>query len=120
MTEVCLIDDDHAVRRTLRNQLESGGFKVVEASNGHEGLRLLEHHDCKIAVIDIIMPEKEGLSTILEIKSRFPQVRILAISGRDPQYLKLATELGAHETLSKPLRTESFLDAVRRLVAPVT
>jgi DNA-binding response OmpR family regulator len=117
MTEVCLIDDDHDVRRTLRNHLESDGFKVVEGSNGHEGLRLLEHHPCKIAVIDLIMPEKEGLSTILEIKSRFPHLRILAISGRDVQYLKLATELGADETLSKPLHMATFLAAVRRLAA---
>jgi CheY-like chemotaxis protein len=118
MTQVCLIDDDHEVRRTLRSQLESGGFKVVEASNGHEGLRQLEHHVCEIAVVDLIMPEKEGLSTILEIKSRFPHVRVLAISGRDVQYLKLAGELGADETLSKPLHSATLLNAVQKLAGP--
>ena len=99
-------------------QLESDGYKVLEASNGHEGLRLLEHHACEIAVVDMIMPEKEGLSTILEIKSRFAHVRILAITGRDPQYLKLAAELGADGTLSKPMHSATLLDAVRKLVRP--
>jgi DNA-binding response OmpR family regulator len=115
MTQICLIDDDHDVRRTLRTQLESGGYKVLEASNGHEGLRLVELHPCNIVIIDLVMPEKEGLSTILEIKERFPHVRILAITGRDVQYLKLARELGAHETLSKPIHSATLLDAVHKL-----
>jgi CheY-like chemotaxis protein len=117
MTVVCLIDDDHDVRRTLRAQLESAGYKVIEGSNGHEGLRLLGHHDCDIVVVDMIMPEKEGLSTILDIKQRFPHVRTLAITGQDAQYLKLARELGADETLSKPFRSATLIEAVRKLVA---
>jgi DNA-binding response OmpR family regulator len=115
MTQICLIDDDHDVRRTLRSHLESGGYKVIEASNGHEGLRLLGHHACEIAIVDLIMPEKEGLSTILEIKERFPRVRVLAITGRDAQYLKLAGQLGADETLAKPIHTAALLECVRRL-----
>lgn len=115
MTQICLIDDDHDVRRTLRSQLESGGFKVVEASNGLEGLRLLEHHPCEIVIVDLIMPEKEGLSTILELKTRFPQLGILAISGR-AEYLTLAQELGADEALPKPIHLATLLDNVRKLV----
>lgn len=118
MTHICLIDDDHDVRRALRSLLESAGYNVIEASNGHEGLRLLEHHASDIAIIDLIMPEKEGLSTILEIKERFPRVRMLAITGRDDQYLKLARELGAEGTLSKPIRKAALLDAVRKLAGP--
>ena len=76
---------------------------------------MLEHHAFEIAIVDLIMPEKEGLSTILEIKSRFPQVRVLAITGRDVQYLKLAGELGADETLSKPIHAAALLECVRRL-----
>jgi len=119
MTQICLIDDDHDVRRTLRSQLESGGFKVVEASNGLEGLRLLEHHPCELVIVDLIMPEKEGLSTILELKTRFPHVRILAITGR-ADYLKLARELGAHEALPKPIHVATLLDTVRKLVESKT
>lgn len=115
MTQICLIDDDHDVRRTLRTQLESGGFKVVEASNGIEGLRLVEHHPCEIVIVDLIMPEKEGLSTILELKTRFPQLGILAISGR-AEYLTLARELGADGSLPKPIHVTMLLDNVRKIV----
>lgn len=115
MTQICLVDDDHDVRRTLRTHLESAGYKVLEASNGHEGLRLLGHHPCNIAIVDIIMPEKEGLSTILEIKEQHPHVRIIAISGRDVEYLKLARALGADETMAKPIRSAALIEAVNKL-----
>ena len=118
MTQICLMDDDRDVRRILRTQLEAAGYDVIEASNGHEGLRLLAQNACDIAIVDLIMPEKEGLSTILEIKERFPRVRMLAITGRDVQYLKLARELGAEETLSKPIHAAALLEAVRKLAGP--
>ena len=116
---VCVIDDDHLVRQTMCQALQSAGFQTVEAADGNEGLAVLETSKATIAVIDIIMPSREGLDVIVEASQRFPQLKILAISGGGQMgptdYLELAHQLGAHDTLAKPFRNADLLDKVRRL-----
>ena len=74
-----------------------------------------------VAVVDIIMPEREGLSTIQEIRDTYPDTRILGISGGGvggaDRYLQFAESLGAHDTMMKPLRTAEFIDRIKRLLA---
>lgn len=117
---VCVIDDDHLVRRTMCEALESAGFVTVEAGDGDEGLAAIERSKANVAVIDIIMPSREGLDVIVEATRRFPQLKILAISGGGQMgptdYLELAHQLGAHDTLAKPFRNADFVDKVKRLV----
>lgn len=118
---VCVIDDDALVRRTLCNQLESAGFHPVEAANGIDGLNLVRQTNPPVAVVDIIMPEREGISTIQEMKKVNPDTRILAISGGGfgdaRRYLEFAQMLGADDTLMKPFHVGEFIDRVTRLAA---
>jgi DNA-binding NtrC family response regulator len=116
---VCVIDDDHLVRRTMCEALETAGFTTVEAADGNAGIKAIETSKADIAVIDIIMPSREGLDVIVEATQRFPQLKILAVSGGGQMgptdYLELAHQLGAHDTLAKPFRNADFVEKVKRL-----
>jgi CheY-like chemotaxis protein len=116
---VCVIDDDHLVRRTMCEALQSAGYATVEAADGNEGIAVIERTNPSVAVIDIIMPSREGLDVIVEATQRFPQLKILAVSGGGQMgptdYLELARQLGAHDTLAKPFRNAEFLDRIKHL-----
>jgi DNA-binding response OmpR family regulator len=116
---ICVVDDEEQVRNTLCARLEAAGFHTLQAKNGTEALDLLSRSQVAVVVLDIIMPEKEGLSTIVEIKALDPSLPILAVSGGGMgdafDYLRYAKELGADDVLAKPIRGEEFVERVRRL-----
>jgi DNA-binding response OmpR family regulator len=118
---ICVVDDDDDVRTMMCRQLQDAGFATVEASNGLEAIKVLKKTRVAVAVIDIIMPDQEGLSTIGDVKRQWPNVPILAISGGGTgtaaQYLSYARDLGADEIMTKPFREHEFLAHVRRLAA---
>jgi len=116
VTEICVIDDDLDMQRALRDHLELDGFKVREASNAYDAVRLIEYHDSEIAIVDLAMTAKEGLSTVLEIKKRFRHnVRVLAIVDVDAQALGLAHALGADDVVPKPVHPGKLLECVRKM-----
>ncbi len=117
---VLVIDDDNAVRGMLRKMLESEGFTVLEAENGIGGMRQLNANpDVEIVVTDLIMPDKEGIETIKEIRQTAPETKIIAISGGGKwsaeDYLRIAERLGADATLCKPFLKQDLLDAINGL-----
>jgi CheY-like chemotaxis protein len=116
MTEILVIDDDSQIRMLLRRILENEGYIVYEAADGKRGIDLLHIHNIELVITDIIMPEKEGLETILDIRHEFPNMKIIAISGGGktglPDFLPAAKKFGAHRTLPKPFGKSELLDAV--------
>ena len=120
MARILVIDDDDQILRTLHQVLEMEGHEVVDASNGKEGMRLFREQGAGLIITDIVMPEKEGLETIMELRRDFPDIKIIAISGGgrvDPEsYLTLAKGFGALRTLAKPFEREELLVAVRELL----
>ena len=116
---VLVIDDSPAVRDTLCKILAYLGYDVVSACNGEEGMEVFHARVPDIVVTDIIMPEKEGIETIKEMRKADPDVGIIAISaggsGTGPCYLKMATGLGANRTLQKPFRITELADIVEEL-----
>lgn len=120
MASILIMDDDEQIRTMLRMLLEGSGYKVVEAHDGTQGIRLFREDPTDLIITDIIMPDKEGIETIMELKRDFPDVKIIAISGggrSDPEeYLYLAKKLGAQRTIAKPFEKEDLLKAVRELV----
>ncbi len=96
------------------------GHEVVNASNGKEGIKLFRENGADLIITDIVMPEKEGLETIMELRKGYPDVKIIAISGGgrvDPEsYLTMAEKMGASRTLTKPFEREELLEAVRELL----
>ena len=106
MATVLIIDDESMVRLMLRDCLESQGHRVLEASDGVEGLQAFADEPVDVVVTDIVMPEKEGIETILELKRRSADIGIIAISGGGridaTDFLRIAQRLGADHTLKKP------------------
>ncbi len=118
---VLIIDDDELVRATLSRTLMAAGHEVIEAVDGNEGLRKFKGGNIDLVITDILMPEKEGLETIQELRQADGEVKIIAISGGDRlgnrSYLGMAAALGADGVLSKPYRRQELLakiDAVLR------
>ena len=120
MAQILIIDDDDQLRLMLRKTLERSGYEVVEAPNGKEGIKRFREMPCDLVITDLIMPEKEGIETIVELKKDFPDVKIIAISGGDrskpESYLNLAKQLGAKRVFPKPIDREELLNAVRELL----
>ncbi len=120
-----VIDDDELVRATLVDMLQTAGFEVVTAKNGRVGLELLETTSVVAIITDILMPEQEGLETIREARQRYPNLRILAISGGgaggpDIQLLRFAESFGADQTLAKPFTPSQLVAVVRTLLGMPT
>ena len=120
MSVILIIDDEAEFREMLRQMLERAGYEVVEAADGNEGLRLVKEQQVDLVIADIIMPEKEGLETIMELQRDFPDMKIIAISGggrSTPEtYLQPARLIGAHYTFAKPIDQEEILGAVKQLL----
>lgn len=108
-----VIDDDEFVRTTIASMLASAGYDVIEAADGQQGLQLFLRHAVDLVITDILMPSKEGIETIVEIRQRNREVRIIAVSGGGSigsgSLLHAAQRLGADEVLSKPFSKEQLL-----------
>ena len=120
MARILIIDDDVQILDMLRQTLEREGYEVVDAPNGKEGIRLYREDPADLIITDIIMPEKEGIEIIVELKRDFPNVKIIAISGGgqigSEEYLRIAKGLGALRTFTKPVEREELLGAVQELI----
>ena len=120
---ICVIDDDPFTRLTISAALNYAGFKTTQASNGEAGLNLIERVGASIAIVDIVMPIKDGFDTIVEAKARFPALKILAISGGGMtgargELLAMARAIGADGCLAKPIRSADLLSAVGAIHSP--
>jgi CheY-like chemotaxis protein len=121
MALVLVIDDEAPMRLMMHRLLERAGHQVLEAEDGLVGLQLLDRHKPDLVIADLFMPRKDGIETILAIRSRAPHLPVLAISGggsRNIDMLDLTVPLGATEALAKPFRTAEFLAVLDRLLDP--
>ena len=116
MARILFIDDEEMVRQMFVLALELEGHDVVEASDGEEGVRLFREAPTDLVITDIKMPQKDGLEVIRGLRSDYPDVKIIAITGYEPEALTMAEELGAVHTFTKPLSMEEFVKTVDRLL----
>ena len=114
MARVLVIDDEQNMRNALRAALEGAGHEVVDAFEGGEGLRRYREKPADVVVLDLVMPGKDGLETLVEIILESPEPQVIAISGT-PLYLPMATDLGATRTFAKPFSMKELLEAVEEL-----
>jgi len=122
MARILVIDDERGVRLTIQVILEREGYEVICAADGDQGLRAFASTSPQLVITDIIMPDKEGLETIMEIRARDAATPIIAMSGGgrvgNADFLQMAARLGADEVLPKPFEREDLIGAVRRLLSP--
>jgi DNA-binding NtrC family response regulator len=121
MARVLLIDDEEYVRMTLTQALEDDGHEVVVATNGHEGLIRYKAGTPDLVITDVLMPEKEGIETVLELRKLDPNVKILVISGggriNNVDFLDVARKFGAKAALKKPFPIDEFSRVVAECLA---
>jgi len=117
---VLFVDDEDAIRSLAAITLEAAGYDVELASDGAEAIAKLSEQFFDLVATDIVMPNKEGVETIIEIRQRWPEVAILALSGGGrigpEMFLTLAKHVGAQALLRKPYRPSELLAAIHGLL----
>jgi YesN/AraC family two-component response regulator len=117
MALILIIDDEPQIRSMLKLMLERDGYEVAEAPDGIEGIRVYRQKPADLIITDLIMPNKDGIGMIIDLKKEFPNVKIIAMSGgglnKPEGYLKGAKKLGAACTLTKPIDRDEMLRAIK-------
>lgn len=117
MARIIIIDDEDNFRSALSQTLAALGHFVVEAGDGDEGLALVRNGGIDLVMTDIVMPNKEGLEVLMEMRRDYPHVKVIAMSGGGRQhqadnYLHLARLMGALRVLEKPFELATLLEAI--------
>jgi two-component system chemotaxis response regulator CheY len=119
--QILVIDDDAAIRFTLEHLLSGVDVQVTCAADGDEGIRLFRSLQPDLVITDLIMPEREGIETIIEMKHERPQAKIIAISGGgrigNKDLLQMARWLGADHIIAKPFEFDELTEMVRHSLA---
>jgi len=120
MNRILVIEDDFQLRKLVSIVLEKEGYEVVSAANGKVGLKLSMEEPFDLIITDLVMPDKEGLETIMEIRKK-SVVKIIAMSGGgsfEPEvYLAMAKKLGANKTIEKPFDLNYLVASVKELLS---
>lgn len=116
MPSVLVVDDEDQIRQLIRETLEQAGYEVQEASDGKQGLEHYRAKPADLVIMDILMPDQDGLESIMTLRREFPAARVIAITGGSDMigilnFLDVAKMLGARRTLQKPFDMQTLLDA---------
>jgi CheY-like chemotaxis protein len=122
MAQILIIDDVPGIRELLATQLTQDGHNVAEAADGEAGLKAMEKQPAELVICDLFMPNKEGLETIRELRHRYPDVIIIAMSGGNlktsQDFLPFAKAMGADRTIGKPFQLNQLIELISSLVPP--
>ncbi len=122
MANLLLVDDDAAFLKLQCEFLRRAGHAVTTAANGKEAMRLVQDNVFDLVITDLVMPEKEGIETIMELRREIPALKIIAMSGggrNTPEdYLVIARKIGAAQTLAKPFSGKELVEAVASVLSP--
>jgi len=118
---ILLVDDDPQMLRLLTDVIELDGHQALMAEDGEIALGYFEHQKPDLVITDILMPNKEGLEFISEVREIYPDLKIIAYSGggsSDPEsYLEFASGMGADRVFSKPMPLASLRSEIKSLLA---
>lgn len=122
MNSALIVDDDPGVRRFLRKLLEKEQFEVFEASNGNDCMDVFQKASPSVVLIDIVMPEKDGITAIQSIRNKNKETKIVAISGGalfiPETYLDEALLAGADYAFKKPFDRNVLIATIKDAVNP--
>jgi two-component system, LuxR family, response regulator FixJ len=111
---ICILDDDSSVLNSLRELLDSDGFEARTFDNPYQFLAYAQEHPVKLAVLDVWMPEMNGVEVQERLRELSPDTRVIIITAREePAIRTAAMEAGAFGFLGKPFDDEAFLTLVR-------
>ncbi|MFQ5469159.1 MAG: response regulator [Gammaproteobacteria bacterium] len=121
MAKILVVDDENSVRMMIREMLEGGGHEILEASNGVEACQVFRQSKIDLVITDMVMPEKNGLDLILELKKDYPNIKIIGISGGGGitgrfEYLPIAKLIGAATVMEKPFQMSDLRNTVNQVL----
>jgi CheY-like chemotaxis protein len=124
MARILVIDDDDAVRNATRIMLQAHGHDVVAAEDGKSGIEAIAAEPFDVVIVDLFMPNMDGLTTTKAIHARNPSVPIIAVSGfmfngrcpEMPNFEPMALEAGAVAAVYKPFRPAELLQAIHKAI----
>ena len=117
MATVLVVDDSEFMRRVIRNILEGGGHRVLEAKNADEALKVFKEQGADIITMDIVMPETDGIETVKRLKDADAKVKIIMISALGHQRTVMrALEAGALDFIMKPFTSDDVLESVNAVL----
>ncbi|MFQ5904103.1 MAG: UDP-3-O-acyl-N-acetylglucosamine deacetylase, partial [Candidatus Binatia bacterium] len=112
---ILVVDDEDGVRESVREILKDEGYRVIEAANGTSALDLIRKENPHLVLLDIWMPQVDGIGLLKEIKKQGPEINVIMISGHGNIHTAVtATKLGAFDFIEKPLSLDGLLLTVRR------
>jgi DNA-binding response OmpR family regulator len=120
MARILFIDDDDLLRNVVSKALAHEGHTVIQAADGRQGIDLARATPLDLVVTDLIMPVKEGVETILQLRREFPTLPIVAISGglsNSGLYLDIAHRIGAQRVLAKPFTPRELIEQIDAVLA---
>ncbi|HEY1847869.1 MAG TPA: response regulator [Opitutaceae bacterium] len=117
---ILIVDDEPGIRELLSLMLEGAGHTVASAEDGLQAPKILASKPIDVVITDLLMPERDGLEFITEVRKKYPKVKIIAMSGgghiaRD-SYLRIAKNFGAHVLLEKPFSQSGVLGAIEAVL----
>ena len=119
--KILVIDDEELTLTLLRSLLEGEGYEVIEARDGESGLNLFRENSADLVITDMVMPVKDGLKTILELREIDANVPVVAISGggtiAKERYLAVAGYLENVKSLAKPFTKQEIVDVVKEVLS---
>ncbi|MBX3235106.1 MAG: response regulator [Nitrospiraceae bacterium] len=119
MAKIMVIDDESSIRSLLREVLEKSGHQVVEARDGREALELYQKDKADLVIMDLLMPEVDGLEATLQLSREYLDTKIIAMTGAqgDRNFLDIAKLFGARRTFEKPFDLKEMLHAIESELA---
>jgi len=125
MAKILIVDDEDSVRSVLKDVLDDNGHDIYEAGDGKEAYKIFNDNPIDLIITDLIMPEKNGIDLIMELKQQHPDLKILAISGGGGitgrfDYLPIAKLVGANIVINKPFNIGEIRAKVIELLTQAT
>lgn len=121
MVRILVVDDEESVRDMVKAMIEPAGYDVIEAGNGAEACDACKEAPVDLIITDIVMPEKNGIDLIMDVKKEYPDIPVIAISGGGGitgryDYLEIAKLVGAENILKKPFAMADLRSAVDNIL----
>ncbi|MDH5639973.1 MAG: response regulator [Nitrospira sp.] len=119
MPTILVIDDEQSIRGLVREILEKEGYNVLEAENGRDGLAMYQKHPVDLVIMDLLMPETDGLEATLQLTREYVDAKVIAMTGAqgNRNFLDVAKLFGARRTIEKPFDISTLVQAVKEELA---
>jgi two-component system response regulator (stage 0 sporulation protein F) len=119
MATVLVVDDERPIQDMLRAALESNGYRVLTAGNGFEGFLLHQQNTIDVTIMDLIMPDTDGIEMISKLMEESPDAKVIAMTGAsgDMNFLDVAKQCGVRRVFTKPFDLDELVSAIHEELA---